>query len=252
MARVNVDAVAFGDVRFDLLAAEMGWQDADFARGKMLRVWFQCASQSRKTLTRREVELVLGANGADAIVRADLAQWDGENGDELYIRGTSGRIEWLEKLKKNGKMGGRPRKTNGKTKRFSPGKPDGSTPENPLAPAPALVLAPALTLTGMGGGADATTNQPAPAGRGRGKRKPYTTIPPEWQPTEAHAEQARRLGLDLQRQADLFVGHSQKTAQEWADWHAAFRNWLDKAVEIRAQNSSSKPATEFVPVRTRW
>lgn len=136
MPSVRIEDDAFGDLRYDELAAACGLADADHARGKMARLWRQCTAEKRYVLSRSVIESVLGPRGADALVLARLGEI---REDGIRIKGTRGRIEWLEKLRKNGKKGGRPKKTKSETKRF----PSGFRELNPpaLVPAPALVLA---------------------------------------------------------------------------------------------------------------
>lgn len=103
-AAVRVDAEAFMDERFVTLARLAGLADADHARGKMLRLWRQCTDRNTSVLTVETVESVLGANASESLVKSDLGELV-EGG--IRIRGTSGRIEWLENLRKNGKKGGK-------------------------------------------------------------------------------------------------------------------------------------------------
>jgi hypothetical protein len=103
-ASVRVEADAFVDERFVALARLAGLVDADHARGKMLRLWRQCTDQNVAILPLEIINSVLGPNGADSLVKSFL----GEHVDGgIRIRGTSGRIEWLENLRKNGKKGGK-------------------------------------------------------------------------------------------------------------------------------------------------
>ena len=104
MARVSIENDAFGDIRYETLARSCGLADADHARGKMARIWRQCTTERRYVLSAEDVESVLGENGVDALERARL----GEKVDGgIRIRGTKGRIEWLENIKKNAKKGGK-------------------------------------------------------------------------------------------------------------------------------------------------
>lgn len=103
-AAVRIEAEAFADERYATLARLAGLADPDHARGKMLRLWRQCTDRCTHTLSVELIASVLGDNGADALVKSDL----GERADGgIRIRGTSGRIEWLEKLRKNGRKGGK-------------------------------------------------------------------------------------------------------------------------------------------------
>jgi hypothetical protein len=129
MPSVRIEDDAFGDLRYETLAKEAGLADADHARGKMARLWRQCTAERIYHLSETEVCAVLGPRGVDALIESRL----GEQTDRgIRIRGTRGRIEWLEKLRKNGKKGGRPKKTKA--------KPSGFQESNPPAPAPAPVL----------------------------------------------------------------------------------------------------------------
>lgn len=103
-ASVRVEADAFVDERFVALARMAGLADADHARGKMLRLWRQCTDRNVAILPLEIIDSVLGPNGGDALVKSFL----GERADGgIRICGTSGRIEWLENLRKNGKKGGK-------------------------------------------------------------------------------------------------------------------------------------------------
>lgn len=122
MAAVRTESDAFGDVRYERLAKLAGLADADHARGKMARLWRQCTMEKRYVLPVDDVIQVLGENAVGALTESRL----GESVDGgIRIRGTKGRIEWLDKLRKNGQKGGRPKKTKS--------KPSGFQESNPLA-----------------------------------------------------------------------------------------------------------------------
>ena len=53
-----------------------------------------------------------------------------------------------------------------------------------------------------------------------------TTIPDDWQPTEAHRQTAREEGRDLQREAQRFRDSAAAHGRRYADWDRAFANWL--------------------------
>lgn len=103
-AAVRVDATAFSDERYVTLARLAGLTDPDHARGKMLRLWRQCTDRNVVVLSVETCESVLGANASEALIKSELGEAV-EGG--IRICGTSGRIEWLEKLRKNGKKGGK-------------------------------------------------------------------------------------------------------------------------------------------------
>lgn len=132
MASVRVEGEALSDERYTRLAKVAGLVDADHARGKMIRLWHQCTIEKRYVLPETDVETVLGVSGVAALEAASLGE---RVSGGVRIRGTRGRIEWLEKLRKNGSKGGRPKGSKTKTKR----EPSGFREPNPLAP----VLTPA-------------------------------------------------------------------------------------------------------------
>ena len=132
-ASVRIDDEAFSDRRYDLLARALGLPDADCARGKMAAIWRQCTQQQAHVLDVEIVRVILGDNGVDALVKSRLGE---VVSDGVRICGTRGRIEWLAKLRKNGRKGGRPRKPNG-NHLVSISETRSEPDPNPPAPAPA-------------------------------------------------------------------------------------------------------------------
>ena len=179
MAAVRTESDAFGDVRYERLARLAGLADADHARGKMARLWRQCTMEKRYVLPIEDVIEVLGERAIAALTESRLGE---EVDGGVRIRGTKGRIEWLDKLRKNGRKGGRPKKTKC--------KPSGSGESNPLAllcsgSATAPVRDPDQPpLPPLQGG----SSEP-PAGR-KGKAKAKKPKP---EPTPAEHETAMRV-----------------------------------------------------------
>lgn len=149
MARVSVDDRVFSDARFDILGALLG-ESRHAAVGRMLRVWHECLERTSYTLPARVVAVHLGSpEGPDRLVEAELAEWAGDG--VLRIRGTEGRIEWLEHKREtaraNGAKGGRPRSEKTKEKPTSvidgepTPEPDRIPAETPLVPVIAPVTA---------------------------------------------------------------------------------------------------------------
>ena len=103
-AAVRIEASAFSDERYLTLARLAGLADEDHARGKMARIWRHCTDHSVHIMSPDHIESILGPNGVDALLRSELGELV-EGG--IRVRGTSGRIEWLENLRKNGKKGGK-------------------------------------------------------------------------------------------------------------------------------------------------
>jgi hypothetical protein len=125
-ASVRLEDETFSCMRYERLAELAGLADSDHARGKMAKLWRQCTLEQRHILPESDIVRVLGPDGVRALVCADLGEVVAEG---VRMRGTRGRIEWLKKLRANGKKGGRPRKPKG--------KPSGFAANNLPAPAPA-------------------------------------------------------------------------------------------------------------------
>jgi hypothetical protein len=134
MPSVRIEDDAFGDIRYERLARECGLTDADHARGKMARLWRQCTAEKRYQLDREDVISVLGERGVDALLASRLGEM---HGDKIRIRGTKGRIEWLDKLRNNGRKGGRPKKTKWKPSGFSESNPPALVTATASSPATA-------------------------------------------------------------------------------------------------------------------
>jgi hypothetical protein len=115
VARVNVDQKALTDSRFAILARLMGTGDRDTALGRMIRVWNECIERETYELPTLVIETIFDQSDApDWLIESGLAERSNER--SLRIKGTEGRIEYLAKkranAKRNGKLGGRPPKTN--------------------------------------------------------------------------------------------------------------------------------------------
>lgn len=150
MARVNVDQRALTDSRFTELGFHLrgeqvgqGFAAHALGLGVMIHIWNECqerGSHSLSALTLFAISHQLGMGHIkldNALVVCELGEIK-KNGD-IRIKGTEGRIEWLEKRREEGKKGGRPRKTIGLDRK----RPR----NNPLAPALALSLSEETTTT---------------------------------------------------------------------------------------------------------
>lgn len=127
MASVRIENEAFSDRRYDRLAKLAGLADADHARGKMAVVWRQCTIEQRHTLDEDTIRDILGDDGPEALVSSRLGERTPEG---IRIKGTSGRIEWLKRLRSNGKhgrKGGRPKNPQGLCQE----NPQGLSVQNP-------------------------------------------------------------------------------------------------------------------------
>lgn len=118
MARVNVEHKALTDQRFEMLGKLLG-SNRHEALGRMLLVWHECQEHGSYILPEKRVNIIMGTvQGSEFLIESDLAERvDGG----LRIKGTVGRIEWLQEKRetgkefghlgaKHGKKGGRPKK----------------------------------------------------------------------------------------------------------------------------------------------
>lgn len=154
MARVNVEHRALTDQRFELLGKLLG-SNRHEALGRMLLVWHECQEQGSYTLPEKRVNIIMSdTRGAEFMIDADLAERV-EGG--VRIKGTEGRIEWLQEKRETGKQfghlgakhgskGGRPKKgVETGSRGFSKpgegvsetGSPGFQNPPPPPAPTPA-------------------------------------------------------------------------------------------------------------------
>ncbi len=153
---VRIEDEAFSDARIVALGDLAGYSTYE-ALGRMAHVWRLCTQRKLYVLSEVMVRACLGPNGVDAIVGAELAERV-EGG--IRIRGTEGRIEWLEEKRSTAKAGGDMRaataeREGGKfvktpdSKSANRGTLDQRTPappaphQHPLVDSPALTSAPA-------------------------------------------------------------------------------------------------------------
>jgi hypothetical protein len=161
LASVRIEEEARTDPRFTILGEKIGANRFD-ALGRMVEVWAYCTEKQTYFVRADMLDAVSGVkNFGNFLVESDLASLlEEEDSCGFRIKGTKGRIEWLSKLRKNGKKGGRPRKS----KHKPDGYPDGNQtltriepPSNPLTLAPAPVLAPVISNPPSGELAGATS-----------------------------------------------------------------------------------------------
>jgi len=69
-------------------------------------------------------------------------------------------------------------------------------------------------------------------------------IPDDWQPSDAHRELAKKLGVDIDEQLTEIRDH--EYAQPKSDWDAAFRKWLRNADKWRGKGRPSS-STDYQP-----
>ena len=130
-AGVKILDKAFGDERFSIAADVMkllddrGRPEADHALILIARLWKQCTETQHYTVTQQMVRAVLGTEGLDALLIADLAElvdahmptkWAAQigaratpprAGEQLVrMRGTGGEIEWYGQVIVSASFGG--------------------------------------------------------------------------------------------------------------------------------------------------
>ena len=140
MASIRLEDEARKDPRFGILGKRMGTSKFD-ARARMEELWAYCTEKQTYFLSAEIIdELAEFPNFSHLICEPEVSLAEACS-EGIRIKGTKGRIEWIAKLRKNGKKGGRPRKTKTKPEanqnetRIEP-------PSNPLTLTPVLVPAP--------------------------------------------------------------------------------------------------------------
>lgn len=125
-ANVTIEHIAFGDIKFELLADQLGLADADHARGKIGRLWLECTETQAYTVSLDVVCKVLGPVGVDALLVAELGELvpahlrtpfargalrepvSSRGVDPVMrMRGTEHRIEWFGRNRVSSAAGGR-------------------------------------------------------------------------------------------------------------------------------------------------
>ena len=134
MARVNVEQKALTDGRYVELGRLIG-ADRHAALGRMILVWNECQERETHTLSRAAIDNTNPDifDFCSLMIRAELAR---ETKHGVYVAGAKDRCGWLGKARKNGRLGGRPKKNQTVIKT----KPSGSAENNPPAPAPSPAL----------------------------------------------------------------------------------------------------------------
>jgi hypothetical protein len=91
------------------------------------------------------------------------------------------------------------------------------------------------TAARVGDPEEATTAPRKP--RGGARKRPNVEMPQNWAPSADHREKGRKLGLDVARvdaEAERFRDHHRARGAVFADWDAAFRNWLGNVPKFNA------------------
>lgn len=122
------------DPRFVILGRKLGTSRFD-AVGRMAHIWAYCTDKQTYFLTPEVIDTLAEYPEFSSFIcgaEVDLAEVTDRG---IRIRGTRGRIEWLGRLRKNGKKGAAATKAKWKAKRrpdgLAPGRPDGPAPPGP-------------------------------------------------------------------------------------------------------------------------
>ncbi len=111
MARISVEQKALTDPRFHILGSKAGaGHDHAQAIGLfgMIRLWHECIERGTEAVHMAMAEAVFGhLDAAQWIVEAELGEWI----DDRYIRikGASGRLDYLERIRERNQAGGKAR-----------------------------------------------------------------------------------------------------------------------------------------------
>lgn len=73
------------------------------------------------------------------------------------------------------------------------------------------------------------------------RSSPKSELPDEFHPNDAGIKAAEVAGFDVALEVDKFRDHHRANDTKFADWQAAWRTWIRKAVEFRAARGG-KPA----------
>jgi len=144
VARVNVEQKALTDPRFYRLGIELG-AVAEHAQAvglfTMIRIWNECAERERYALEDWIIDSIAGVElGAQKVKSCALISRLRDN--LMRVKGTKGRTDYLgqkrRNAKKNGRLGGRPKKTDVGSENNQRRFPQETPPAPAPAPAPAL------------------------------------------------------------------------------------------------------------------
>jgi hypothetical protein len=137
-ANVRIEDEAFNDPRIEALATIAGYNRYE-ALGRLAHLWRVCTQREAYILSEVQISGCLGTKGPVALVEAELGERV-EGG--IRIKGTEGRIEWLQKLRASAKAGGAANKSRLEAKRMErhtqatakpSGYPNGSSGEPQLS-----------------------------------------------------------------------------------------------------------------------
>jgi hypothetical protein len=106
MAAVRVESKAFTDSRIKLLAKNLN-TDWHYVLGVMTDLWRECTEEGVYELREDSIDAMAGRElFAQEMIKVGLGK---KSSGKVYISGARGKIDWLKKMRENGKKGGRPK-----------------------------------------------------------------------------------------------------------------------------------------------
>ena len=75
------------------------------------------------------------------------------------------------------------------------------------------------------------------------RRSQKTAAPQSWRPDEKTIQELKDKypKIEVGEQVDMFLDYHRSKGSKFADWTAAFRNWIRNAERYRQQNTGDKP-----------
>jgi lysophospholipase L1-like esterase len=92
----------------------------------------------------------------------------------------------------------------------------------------------------FGASDDAPETKPPVKSRRSRAKKAVGPRPKEWAPNDKHGERAKTLGLDLADEADSFRNWHDAKGSLFADWDAAFKQWLKIAPKFKGKGNGRR------------
>jgi hypothetical protein len=275
--RTNIEAKAWDDIRFAVLARLLGLADRDFALVKCARIWswqaeYYTPERPTYVVSPDIVDAILGPDGHAHLVRAQLGEAVPEG---IRMRGSVGRIEWYWKTCEAGRRGSEaaaaarrdddgaatPAVGNHAHKDVPRGSRAGSPAPTPLTLPPVLPpgsqrpenLEP-VRESEAPPRARARAIPPTRSAKGHGAEMPEGWTPADSPKNFKAARTARANRVVVEHELAKFVDWAEATRAVFADWDARWRMWLrdarpteDHVREAAARAGPRKPTLALVP-----
>ena len=140
--RVNMDSSVRTDIRFRLVAGDLGIPFKELI-GCLFLVWLNCYERRSERLTKREADAAAEQDGfSEAMIAHGLAD---DRGDRVAFHGAKKRIKFLRDQKERGKKGGQKSAESRRLKSKESAAPIGAANGEPNASPTAQANTPAPT-----------------------------------------------------------------------------------------------------------